>query len=128
VRFVFIVKGMHAGSGPLHPVGHRAPRFLLWDHVTRTTQEVKRLGRFFQKKCVKVNVIGAGGVYLSLPWTDGRVKKKVRQSALPLKELVQVPVPYPRRFIGCSALLVSARTVPWNTYRIPYLAARSTDF
>ena len=23
-----------------------------------------------------------------------------------------MPVPYPRRFIGCSALLVSARTVP----------------
>ena len=85
MRFDVIVKGMHAGSGPLHPVGHRAPRSLLCVHLTRTRVEVKRLGRFFQKKCVKVNAIGAGWVYLSLPWTDGRVKKKVRQSALPLK-------------------------------------------
>lgn len=38
---------MHAGSGPLHPVRHRAPRSLLCVHLTRIPVEVKRLGRFF---------------------------------------------------------------------------------
>jgi len=119
---------MHAGSGPLHPVRHRAPRSLLCVHLTRTRVEVKRLGRFFWKKCVKVNAIGAGGVYLRVTRWDHVVKKKVRQSALALKELVQVPVPYPRRFIGCSALLVSARTVPLEHVQITRTGGRVNGF
>jgi hypothetical protein len=50
------------------------------------TREPVKLQDFFLKKCVNVNVIGAGGVYLSLPWSDHKVKEKVRQSALAIKE------------------------------------------
>jgi hypothetical protein len=41
---------------------------------------------FSFKKCVNINAMHAGAVYLSLPWADHKVKKKVRESALAIKE------------------------------------------
>jgi hypothetical protein len=86
--------GMHAGAGPLHPVRHRAPCFLLCVYLNRILAEVKRLVRFFW-----FFLWGKRGkrVY----W---EVKEKPQQTAIMIKELVQGPVPYPCRFIGCSAL------------------------
>jgi hypothetical protein len=50
------------------------------------TREPVKPQDFSSKKCVNVNAIGAGVVYLSLPWADHKVKEKVRQSALAIKE------------------------------------------
>jgi len=44
------------------------------------TREPVKPQDFFSEKCVNVNVIGAGGVYLSLPWADHKVKEKVKKS------------------------------------------------
>jgi len=47
VGLFVIVNGMHAGSGPLHPVRHRAPCSLLFIDLTRFPVKVKRFGDFF---------------------------------------------------------------------------------
>jgi hypothetical protein len=50
------------------------------------TMEPVKPQDFSSKKCVNGNGMHAGAVYLSLPQADHKVKKKVRESALPLKE------------------------------------------
>ena len=49
---------------------------LLCKQYTMASQEVKHLMRFFAKKFVNGNAIGAGGVYLSIPCGWMNVKQK----------------------------------------------------
>jgi hypothetical protein len=59
------------------------------DLVNTLPQSLSNLKLYLQhlaEKCVNGNAMGAGGVYLSLPWIDEKVKLYLQQFAITIKE------------------------------------------